>query len=97
MSGLVEIHGVAMTVDAAQAVAETRTDVREDVRRIITGEITPDELLAECIDGADADREAGWREYVDAVDVATSYMLAHPASDEEIAERTRDNYRKGFV
>ena len=92
------IHGVTMTTEAAQVVAETRTDVQEDVRRIITGEITPEELREDRIardDDGDA-RRGAWEQYADAIDVATDHMLAHPASTEEIVARTFDDYRNAY-
>ena len=42
-------------------------DIRADVDALRTGKRTRDAFLAECLDGADEDREEGWRDYVSAV------------------------------
>lgn len=52
---------------ALENVEETGIDPMSDVARLRAGEVTEDDLLAECLDGADDDRVQGWREYVDAV------------------------------
>jgi hypothetical protein len=57
---------------AAAAVEETGVDPADDVARVCSGKITEDDLLAECLDGADDDRIQGWRDYVTAVAVAAS-------------------------
>lgn len=68
MSNEVTIQGVTMTVAAAQVVEAVSVDVAADVRAIRSGEQTRDELLAECLDGAeDESTRAAWHEYVSAV------------------------------
>lgn len=63
----VTVQGVTMSAAAAENVAECAVDVAADVASLLYGSTTPEVLLAECLDGADADREQGWREYVEAV------------------------------
>ena len=53
---------------AAQTnIEETGADVAADLSALADGSHTRESLLAHCLDGADADREQGWREYVDAL------------------------------
>jgi hypothetical protein len=53
---------------AAQAnVEETGIAPMDDVDNVRAGCYTREQLLAHCLDGADADRVKGWTEYVDAV------------------------------
>lgn len=40
--------------------------IRSDITAVKRG-LTKEALLASCMDGADEDREQGWRDYVDAV------------------------------
>lgn len=70
MTSTVTIQGVTMARDAATSVEECGVDVAEDVRRLRSGEITREQLLAECLDGADDDRVSAWHEYVSAVAMA---------------------------
>lgn len=63
----VTVQGVTMTAAAAENVAECAVNVAGDVASLLRGSTTPEALLAECLDGADSDREQGWREYVEAV------------------------------
>lgn len=67
----ITIESIRMTKAAAENVEETRVSPSSDIARLRSGEVGPSELLAECLDGADADRVAGWREYVDAVVLAS--------------------------
>lgn len=61
------VNGVTLTRAAAVNVEETGIDPSDDVQRLRAGEVTPEVLMAECLDGADDDRVDGWREYVDNV------------------------------
>jgi len=47
-------------------------DVSVDVQSVRDGTLTADKLLKVCLDGADADRVQGWREYVFAVVAAAA-------------------------
>lgn len=59
--------------DAAMAcIEESGVDVTDDIRSVERGEETRESLLTRCLNGADADREQGWREYVSAVVDAAS-------------------------
>jgi len=66
----VTIHGVTMTSEAARVVAETGTDVAADLASLRSGATTIRALLAECLDGADADRVDAWHEYVESLSLA---------------------------
>jgi hypothetical protein len=54
---------------ALEAIEETGLDVAADVERLIEHRVTPAELLAECLQGADDDRVQGWRDYVRALEL----------------------------
>ena len=71
MTKQIVIDGVEMTLAAAQFVAECGVDVAGDVRSLRAGRSTRDALLVACLDGADADRAEGIRDYVAAVSLAT--------------------------
>lgn len=49
---------------ALENIAETGADWAHDLERLRDG-MTESDLLALCLEGADADREQGWREYVE--------------------------------
>jgi hypothetical protein len=70
------IEGVAMTEAAAQCVEETGISPSDDVD-VLRARLHTDRarsavrnLLDRCLDGADADRVQGWRDYVDAIEAA---------------------------
>lgn len=63
----VTVDGIEMSVDAAENAYECAVDVRADLRDLMLGRRTAADLLTECLEGADADREQGWREYVEAL------------------------------
>lgn len=46
--------------------AVTEQNVRDDISRLALATVTAEDLLAECLDGADDDRQAGWVDYVNA-------------------------------
>lgn len=52
---------------ALQNIKETDADYQEDCRKIQGGRLTRESLLLACLDGADADRTEGWRDYVNEV------------------------------
>lgn len=47
-------------------------EIASDIGRVRSGADTRADLLARCLDGADADRIQGWTEYVDAVVAAAA-------------------------
>lgn len=53
------------TDDALENIAETGADWARDLERLRSGEMTEAALLEYCLDGAEPDREQGWREYVE--------------------------------
>lgn len=61
---------------ALKNINETGTDVAADLADIRSGEHTAASLLAECLYGADPDREQGWRDYVSAVAAAAEPATA---------------------
>ncbi len=67
----VTIAGVNLYRGAAASVEETGVDPSVDVDRVRRG-LSSDELLAECLDGADDDRHADWVAYVDAIMLAAA-------------------------
>ena len=71
---------IILTPAAVSRCRETATDPEDDVAAIRSGEHTRESLLARCLDGADADRVQGWREYVAAVCEAARTTLRLIAS-----------------
>ena len=64
---------VKFTAAALENIAECGiddTEIQADVRNLSTGDTTEAKLLARCLNGADADRVEGWRDYVSAVAIA---------------------------
>ena len=57
---------IPMTDAASENVRECGVDARKDIARVRNG-LTADQLLSECLDGADEDQVGGWADYVDAV------------------------------
>jgi len=55
------------TNEAQLNIEETGTYWKLDVERILELGWTPEEILAECLDGADDDRVQGWHDYVEAL------------------------------
>jgi hypothetical protein len=49
---------------AQENIRETGADVESDAEALRAGSKSPAELLAHCLDGADADRRQGWLDYV---------------------------------
>jgi hypothetical protein len=66
------VSPIRLTREAARNVEETGADVERDWRRLRDDLVTFDELLAECLDGADPDRVQGWEEYVSTLAYAAS-------------------------
>jgi hypothetical protein len=67
---------------------ETGTEWRQDLDDLASDLVSTDELLARCLDGADADREQGWNDYVDALSaiVARTLEALHDAAAADAAE-----------
>jgi hypothetical protein len=63
---------IKLSIAAQANVEETGCDVAADIEAIRSGEHTRESLLAHCLDGAEQDREQGWREYVSAVSDAAN-------------------------
>lgn len=59
------------TKAAQENIDETSTDWERDLRELSAGIVTPQQMLERCLYGADADRHAGWRDYVAALVEAT--------------------------
>lgn len=72
---------VTLSTAALENFAETGLDVdltvADDVAALRSGKHTSESLLAECLDGADDDREQGWRDYVSAVVAAAAEPPVH--------------------
>jgi hypothetical protein len=65
------------TIAALEVMAEVGIrpkDVREDIAKVAGG-LSAEALLASCLQGADADREGGWHDYVDAVVAAAGVVV----------------------
>lgn len=54
----------SFTRAALEVIEQTGIDPVDDLCRLLDGNVTPDELLAECLQGTDGDCEPGWRDYV---------------------------------
>jgi len=59
--------GVELSELAISNVLETGISVREDLAEIRAGAWTRQSFLVHCLDGAEADRREGWRQYVEAL------------------------------
>lgn len=70
------INGTTYTAriphEAMRSAEWAGVDVAADIRRLASGEVTTEALLAECLDGADDDRVSGWRSYVSSLSAAVS-------------------------
>lgn len=71
------VKRLKMSNAAVENAEETGADPLEDIAAIRSGEHTRESLLAYCLDGADDDREVGWRDYVDSV-VDAAFMTEVP-------------------
>jgi hypothetical protein len=79
MTNTMVLGGVTVTVESAralEAVGMGAAEVAADVERLRSGEVTEADLLAECMDGADASIAHDWVDYVNAV--ATAAGLPDP-------------------
>jgi hypothetical protein len=63
----IKIDGIWFSFAAAKCIEETGCSPTEDRIALETGAHTKETLLNFCLDGADPDREQGWRDYVEAV------------------------------
>jgi hypothetical protein len=62
--------GLRFSRAALESIFETGIDPRADIAALRAGTHTEASLLAHCLDGADEDREEGWRDYVEVCVVA---------------------------
>ena len=65
---------------ALENIEETGIVPARDLARLNAG-LSPDDLLAECLDGADADRVPGWRDYVRELECAMRSLDEEPDSE----------------
>lgn len=63
----VTIDTVTMPLEAARSVEWAGVNVAEDLRALRAGETTYEQLLAECLDGAEPEHQGDWTDYVIAV------------------------------
>lgn len=61
---------IRMTPAAIANAEETGADIHAHWMLLRGGLVSPEGLLAHCLDGADPDREEGWRDYVSAIAAA---------------------------
>jgi hypothetical protein len=66
---------------ALDCIEETGIDPLDDLHALIHGGEfgSPEKLLAHCLDGADENREQGWREYVEILATASRIADANTA------------------
>jgi hypothetical protein len=62
----------AFSKAALEAIEETGISPVEDLERLLSRNVTPAELLEECLQGSDGDREQGWQDYVSALESLAS-------------------------
>lgn len=67
MTQTIIIAGVTLSLAAARCAEESGCDVEEDLDDLRSNLLTEAALLDVCLDGADRDREQGWRDYVSAL------------------------------
>lgn len=75
----VTIDTVTMPLEAARCVEWAGVNVAEDLRALRAGETTYEQLLEECLEGAEPEHEGDWRDYVSAV--ARAAEVAGPACE----------------
>ena len=71
----VTLGGVRLALETArtlEVVGMGDTEVRADVARLTAGEVTREQLLAECLDGDDDDLAGDWEDYVSSVVAAAA-------------------------
>lgn len=61
---------------ALEAIEEMDADFEADAAQIADGRLTREALLVHCLNGAEPDREQGWRDYVDAIVAASQSRAA---------------------
>lgn len=59
-----ELHFSNAALDNINETGLDTAEMAEDVGQLLRGEVLEAQLLARCLDGADEDREQGWRDYV---------------------------------
>ena len=59
---------------AQENMDEAGVDATHDLSEIAAGLWSPESLLEHCLEGADEDREQGWREYVSALFAAADEL-----------------------
>jgi hypothetical protein len=70
---LVTIEGIRMSRAAAQCVEYAGISPAVDLSEVRHGRVSEAELLQACLEGADPELEADWREYVEAIMEATAW------------------------
>ena len=73
------MHKLNLTAAAAANLSEVgmgAMDVTLDIESVASGQRTAEQLLEDCLDGADDDRVQGWRVYVAAVEAAAACYCA---------------------
>ena len=71
----VTLGGVRLALETArtlEVVGMGDTEVRADVARLTAGEVTREQLLAECLDGDGDDLAGDWEDYVSSVVAAAA-------------------------
>jgi len=71
VEGELRVREVRIPHEAMRSVEWAGVDVADDIRRIVSGEVTPAALLAECVDGCEPEHVADWQDYVTAIEIAT--------------------------
>lgn len=71
----------AFTPAALANIQETGCDPNADVAALRSGQYSIASLLTHCLDGADADREQGWRDYVSALADALDFVTVETMPD----------------
>lgn len=76
--------GCDFTRAALDAIEETGVDPTDDLDALRCGRMTAADLLARCLDGADADRAEGWRDYVSALARCADVTFPDAEPDDEL-------------
>ena len=70
--GELAVRAIGIPREALRLAEWAGVDVAADVRRLVSGEVTADALLVECLRGCESEHESDWRDYVSSLSAAVS-------------------------
>lgn len=76
-----DMHQFNFSTEAIRNIEETGCNPEQDLKDIWSKVHTAESLLAHCLNGADEDREAGWRDYVQKIVLASERISTERLQD----------------